>query len=249
MEDTAGVVSSSDGQGRVLALQARNRLPADVGAELLDALADGPGVVMCDLSGMAAAGLTAVVQAFAPASHYLRYWHGTSLILYSPDPGVCAALRSAALGRDVIVGDSYDGTIARARAEHPDVELAGLRLAPWPASCPEARRFVRRTLDDWRLPGLEEAASLVVTELVTNAIVHAGTVLHLTVARAERQVRLAVRDNGGGRAAAEELIAHDSTLHGRGLVLVEAFTRGWGVLPARSRGKTVWAVLESRDEE
>ena len=67
-------------------------------------------------------------------------------------------------------------------------------------SAGRARRAVRATLDDWGLAGLADAAVLVVSELVTNAVVHArsGPVLVLT-ARAG-VLRIAVRDDAGGSA-------------------------------------------------
>src|SRR2546430_14593023 len=45
-------------------------------------------------------------------------------------------------------------------------------LAPDPSSAAEARRFVRSALTDWGASSLGEVAALLVTELVTNAVLH-----------------------------------------------------------------------------
>jgi hypothetical protein len=246
--EPTGVVGVGGGRhdhDDVVTLRAQSRLPADVGAELLDLLADGPEVLACDLSGMAAAGLPAVAQAFVPAGDYLRHWRGTALVLYATEPAVRSALGAAVLGDRVLVTDDLEHGVAQAWSWLPHVARTGVQLPPWPESAAEGRRLVRHSLEEWRLTRLREPADLVVTELVTNAIVHAKTVLHLTLVLAGDQLRVAVRDRGGSRASVDALVAQQRTLHGRGLRTIEAYTCGWGVLPARYTGKTVWAILDT----
>jgi len=224
------------------------RLPSDLGSELLDVLGDVCRVVVCDLTGMAAAGLASIVDALTPASYYLRAWSGTALVAYVPDEGVRHMLARALAGEPVLVPASIFAGEAQARASLPHLRSVTVVLPPWPRSAPRARRVVAQALGDWDMDELQDAAALVTTELVANAVVHAQTLLHLTAVRAGPQVRLAVRDRGGGRAASDPDIEYASSLHGRGLALVQAYARGWGVLPARRQGKTVWAVLEQLPE-
>jgi anti-sigma regulatory factor (Ser/Thr protein kinase) len=109
-------------------------------------------------------------------------------------------------------------------------------------SVPEARRFVRATLEDWDLPGLTDTAELVASELATNAVVHARCgAYRVTLSRPERdQVRIAVVD----RSSALPRLAHpdNDEDHGRGLALIEAVAEKWGTDPL-NWGKRVWADL------
>jgi anti-sigma regulatory factor (Ser/Thr protein kinase) len=229
----------------VVFLQAYGRLPSDVGSEVVDVLGDVCRVVVCDLSGMAAAGVGSVLDAFAPASHYLRIWPGTALVAYAPEDSVREVLAQALVGERIVVPASMAAGEAQAFALLPRLQSVSMLLPPWPKSAAQARRVVRRALAEWELGDLDDAAALVTTELVSNAVVHAQTLLHLTLVRAGSQVRLAVRDRGGGYAASDPDLPYASSLHGRGLALVESCTQDWGVLPARRLGKTVWAVLEN----
>ena len=95
---------------------------------------------------------------------------------------------------------------------------------------------------DWGYGIQLEAATLIVSEMVTNALLHAGTNLALSVARCEHRLRLAVGDGGTRRPRAQPL--DTSRITGRGMLLVAAFSRSWGVLPTADGGKVVWAVLE-----
>jgi anti-sigma regulatory factor (Ser/Thr protein kinase) len=229
----------------VVFLQGHGRLPADLGGELVDVLGDVCRTVVCDLSGMAAAGVSSILDAFAPASYYLRIWPGTALVVYAPEEPIREALVEALVGERIVIPASMAAGEAQALAGLPRLQSVSVLLPPSPRSASQARRVVRRALAEWELGNLDDTAALVTTELVSNAVLHAQTLLHLTLVRAGDQLRLAVRDRGGGYAASDPDLPYASSLHGRGLALVESFTRGWGVLPARRLGKTVWAVLEN----
>ena len=106
---------------------------------------------------------------------------------------------------------------------------------------PAARRSVAAQLRAWACPQLVDAASLVVSELVTNAVLHARTPVHLTLEQHADGVRVAVRDLADGVPARKEPLSLGST--GRGLLLLEAYSRSWGVDTHPGGGKTVWALL------
>ena len=105
-----------------------------------------------------------------------------------------------------------------------------------------ARTQLRRLLRNWGLADLVDDASLLVTELVTNAVLHASSVVQVTVRRRGDTVRVEVSDAGAGvlRRPAPNLAA----THGRGLLLVESVAAEWG---ATFDGdvKTVWFELRS----
>jgi two-component sensor histidine kinase len=89
------------------------------------------------------------------------------------------------------------------------------------------------------VPGtdFEDAVLLLVTELVTNAIVHARSPVQVSVAVDDSRVRVAVHDRAPRppirRPASEE------ALNGRGLLLLERLSDRWG-FDAGPAGKSVW---------
>lgn len=90
-----------------------------------------------------------------------------------------------------------------------------------------------------------DVAELLVTELVTNALVHTEQGAEVSVTLVAARLRVEVRDFNARRPTPYVTSADDGT-HGRGLVLVQALADAWGVDPlARGRGKVVWFELEA----
>ena len=227
----------------VAVVDGHGRLPGDLAAELMDVLADEHDIVVCDLHAMAAP--TSAEEVLAPAADYLEHWTGTTVVVSVPDPEVQRKVLTGAGPGQVVVADSVEAGLAEAQARHHQVRRVSEQLAPVPTASRDARRFVARTLLDWQLPRLVPPAVLVVSELVTNSVVHAVTVVDLTLTQADSLLRIAVRDHGGSRPAPRSAPTAESTLSGRGLLIVQALTRCWGVFPGRGSGKTVWAVLDA----
>jgi len=113
-------------------------------------------------------------------------------------------------------------------------------LEPHPASVGDARRLVREVLSETGRDDLAEAAALVVTELVTNALVHAGTRIGLLTRVDGDGLRVEVTDGSPQLPT----LRHNGTLAGtgRGLMLVQRTVDRWGVDSHRT-GKTVWFEL------
>lgn len=89
--------------------------------------------------------------------------------------------------------------------------------------------------------GRVEHAVLLVSELVTNAVLHGRTdVVRLVLAVDGRTVEVAVHDRSPDAPLVGDVGPSD--LHGRGLVLVERLAETWGVspLPEGGGGKAVW---------
>lgn len=112
-------------------------------------------------------------------------------------------------------------------------------------SAREARQLVRSVLTDARVSGETiETALLLVSELVTNVVLHADgrPVLELSV-EADR-LRISVSDTVGGapRVRTDNPELADS---GRGLLLVDSLSTRWGTDPRDPRGKCVWFELEA----
>jgi PAS domain S-box-containing protein len=113
-------------------------------------------------------------------------------------------------------------------------------FAPHPSSVGDARRLVREQLNGAGRADLVEAAELVVTEVVTNALVHAGTTIDVHSHVHDDGLRVEVTD---GSTAMPQVRHHgDLAGTGRGLRLVSSTAHRWGV-DSHERGKTVWFEL------
>lgn len=115
-------------------------------------------------------------------------------------------------------------------------------LRPVPASAGLARHFVSSTLTGWDLEELVDTASLLVSELVTNAILHARSDVTVTVLAERDGVRVEVADDDSGAPTLRHAPASATT--GRGLALVDACAGAWGVEP-HPPGKSVWFDLHA----
>lgn len=219
------------------------RLPTDVAGEFLDVLADEHDIVVCDLRGMAAP--RSAAEVLSPAADYLTHWNGTTVVVCVPDPVVRDSVRATVGADHVVLAGSIEAGLEAALTRRRRLRRVTEQLAPMPTASRDARRFVARTLLDWEVPRMVPPTTLVVSELVTNSVVHAVSVVELTLTQSDRLLRVAVRDHGGGRPAPPSADAAESALSGRGLLIVQALTRCWGVFPGRTSGKTVWAVLDA----
>jgi anti-sigma regulatory factor (Ser/Thr protein kinase) len=117
---------------------------------------------------------------------------------------------------------------------------AEVELDAVPASVAAARRFVSSTLAAWDLDDLAEVALLLTSEVVTNAIRHARTVVTLTVSLRPPEVVVEVADQSAAPPA-PTLATHERE-SGRGLHLVDSLATTWGWRP-EGAGKVVWFAL------
>ncbi|HUR03708.1 MAG TPA: ATP-binding protein [Nonomuraea sp.] len=112
-----------------------------------------------------------------------------------------------------------------------------------PETVGRARRLVRETLTAWELSNLADDMTTVISEVVTNAVVHARTSMTLSLHRQGRSVRAEVADRS--TAWPTRLPVGPDDEHGRGLAIVAAYSERWGVDPS-SDGKTIWFVCGER---
>jgi anti-sigma regulatory factor (Ser/Thr protein kinase) len=125
----------------------------------------------------------------------------------------------------------------------------GCREVTLPAVRPAAalaREATRAAVAAWRLGHLADEAVLLVSELVTNAVEHAGPGASATVLRLEYGdgwLRIEVHDSSphGPRPRTPDWLDES----GFGLMLVDALAAKWGVQQTRE-GKAVWAELGAR---
>jgi anti-sigma regulatory factor (Ser/Thr protein kinase) len=135
-----------------------------------------------------------------------------------------------------------DVTLLAVGREPAHERTAEVVLPARPSSAGLARARVRERLHAWGAEDLLDVALLCVSEVVTNAVLHAGTPARLRLAWDGALLRVEVRDEGRAFPVRLRRPADDEP-HGRGLVLLEALSRRWGVHEIEG-GKTVWFEVE-----
>ncbi|MFE5514583.1 SpoIIE family protein phosphatase [Streptomyces sp. NPDC056529] len=109
-----------------------------------------------------------------------------------------------------------------------------------------ARAFVRDTLQGWGHPELVDDAVVLTSELVTNAVVHAGTAADVLCLRSDDSIRVEVSDRYPEReipVQSGRTLAAPDRENGRGLLLCAALAHRWGVDYSPTR-KHVWFHLD-----
>ncbi|WP_254396003.1 ATP-binding protein [Streptomyces sp. AC512_CC834] len=122
-----------------------------------------------------------------------------------------------------------------------------LDYTPTQRSVPLARRRAARLVADWGQPGLAGDAALVVSELMTNALLHGslrGRLIRVHITLDPRTLRVEVSDPRGERLPRPRPVGEVDEQFGRGLLLVGALATRWGWEP-RSVGKTVYAEWDA----
>jgi len=205
---------------------------------LQKALAEQPSGIVVDLAELTAADDLSLTV-FSRFAGTAAEWSDCPVALCAPSVALGAALDRMAIGRAVGVHPT------RALAVAAVADTAPVRyrryLPARPTAAAHARRLVVQACAAWRLPHLADDAEVVVTELVANAVRHAGGDLCLSIALGQRFLHVALRD---GSPVPPVAIPPDPDTGqgGRGLALVEALAASWGSAPT-PEGKVVWATL------
>lgn len=122
--------------------------------------------------------------------------------------------------------------------------LAQMRLAPGPSAPGRARRFLEETCRRWTAVDFVADAALVVSELVTNAVRHAGTEMRVALELRDGALTVSVYDLG---PELPRLIPPaERRFGGRGLPIVVRLAEAWGVAVGDDGGKAVWCRLRPR---
>lgn len=143
---------------------------------------------------------------------------------------------------DLLLADRLDGSDATA-----------CPLPPQADSVKTARDVTRSTLRHWGMSELGDDAALVVSELVTNAVRYSlcppvrvdATPITLMLMRISAHVVLAVADPSDEAPTPKE--PDFISENGRGLYIVETYSRCWGWDHLARGGKAVWAVFSGTD--
>lgn len=205
-----------------------------------------PDLALLDL-GMPAAGGIDVLPAMIDASPRTR------VVVVSGFPR--GRLASYALGRGA-VGYVEKGLSAKAMVDDVVAVAGALEAVAWALaedrthlepdlrSSATARRFVEETLRRWDCDDVLDAVTLLVSELVTNSILHAGSPAEVAVVLKTDALRIEVSDHGEGLPVPRD--AGSDATSGRGLALVDSLSSSWGV-DSGEGGKTVWFEVPRLD--
>lgn len=112
-----------------------------------------------------------------------------------------------------------------------------------PASVRQARALAREVCEDTLLPAQQrELVVLLVSEAVTNAVLHARSEARLTITTTLTSVRVEVGDDSPEHPEVLHLGPH--AVHGRGVGLLDRLATTWGVRET-AVGKVVWFTVEA----
>ena len=231
-----------------LRLLLRGSLEARGGFEVVGEAEDGagaiavverskPDVVVLDLGLPDLSGLDVIprIRAIAPMARVVVFT-GSVEADFEGRAKTAGAHAFALKGQDL---QYLLDLLARIGDETPNAAV--IELPPQLQSAEAARRFVRDRCVEWGCGEMEDAATLIVSELVTNAVVHAATPAELRAQWSGKVLRLEVVDNAEG-SPPQPRVAKKYDENGRGLFLVDALSTAWGV-EATADGKVVWAEV------
>jgi anti-sigma regulatory factor (Ser/Thr protein kinase) len=126
---------------------------------------------------------------------------------------------------------------------------ATLNLVPDRRAPRLARTFAADTLEAWAVRADDvQAVQLIVSELVTNAVLHApqSPDIILELFMADSEVRVMVSDQSPQLPERRRHAIPWSAESGRGVELVDALAGRWGTDPHGTAGKTVWCEINAR---
>lgn len=114
--------------------------------------------------------------------------------------------------------------------------LASKIFEPEPDQVSAARCFVSRVLRC--CDATHSDVSMMVSELATNAVLHARSEFEVSVAVANERIRVEVSDHNS-RLPTMVIVSPDA-YSGRGLMLVQALSDAWGIEAQPNHGKSIW---------
>lgn len=195
--------------------------------------------MLLDLNGLRVQRISAL-DVFSESLDDAGGWPEACLALFTQDRTVRDALHTSGVTEYLWVAATADLACARSLERPPQVR--GRWTSPPAITAPSRlRTLIHRRWLRWHVPeDVAADALLVVNELVSNAVDHAGTTMGVQVGYDGSMLHIEVRD---GSSDTPRLQPHDvHAPRGRGLQMVAALTTGWG-WTAHDHGKTVWASV------
>lgn len=209
--------------------------------ELRDCLADLPTALIIQAPHLVISPMVVLTPLIELLAEAMR-WPGVATMWCGGAPSAIEALRASDSRGVVQLCPTLDEAVLVA-ARMPVPARVSVHLAPDRNAPAKARDLVDSACTQFHVARVSKLAQLLVSELVTNAVIHAGTGMTVTVRATGSTLQMVVRDQdprpmyrpvpGTGSPTAE---------HGRGLLVLDAMADRWGTLPTRD-GKAVWAEV------
>jgi hypothetical protein len=193
-----------------------------VRSALRECLAAQPDALVVDVRDLNVADPRAL-PVFSATVRQAADWPGIPVVLWRP-ADAAPQVRAATLTRG-----------RRSPSRH-----LRLGLQPVAGACRRAREFARVGCERWGLPSMAGPVSVVLSELVTNVVRHAGTPMDVRLTLRAPCLHVTVAD--GSPDPPRPADPRPTVEGGRGLLLVGSLTQRWGFLPI-GPGKVVWATL------
>ena len=222
----------------------RDRFRARVGQVVIDAGADGAPVrVFGEMVGLLwEAGDVQGAIALEAMWNDLIPQVGFDLMCAYP----AALIETSSLVDVRAVCDQH--TSVRAPEQHvardSDHAESSRLFLPVSESVRASRSFVAAQLHRLGADDLVHDATVIVSELATNAVRHARSPFRVSVSEVGGLVCISVKDVGEGHAALQTTAPDDHAIDGRGMAIIDALAHRWGY-SALDDGKVVWAQLAS----
>lgn len=213
---------------------------------LLQDLAECPDGIVIDLSGLRVDS-DLPLAVFRAVQRHASTWPAIPVVLCSPPAGLSERLARIGMDRTLPVFASRAPALAAA-TRAPSIARADQQLFRSVGAPEQARDLIVEICQAWDVPELTDPARLVVSELVTNAVLHANGAPKLTVVLRRPYLHLVVRDETPEppvRRDIPPMAGLTSALSGWGLNLVSITAHAWGHL-TNDTGKVVWAMLRCR---
>lgn len=177
---------------------------------------------------------------------------GAFVLFYRHSPGFADATVRELVDLGARLGEALSSTRAartsgrdaRMRTPPSGAQVALFEVASDPAAVGPVRQRLHSTLSVWGVDReMTETATLCLSELVTNAVVHADSGCRVQVTWGAGTLTVEVRNPGSPPDLPEPDTSEPLQVHGRGLQLVDALASEWGS-ERDADGFSAWFVLE-----
>jgi anti-anti-sigma regulatory factor len=210
-----------------------------VRTHLLKCLAEQPRALVIDMSGIEVRSPMALTV-FTAVVRQAGRWPGTDVLFCAARPAT-ADLMLRVNYRRLATFDTVEAACDHIERGGHAMPTVAEDLLPIQGAARHGRNVATDACLRWDLTELVAPASLVTSELISNVVDHAHTMMTLRLTLGTRHLFIAVRD---GSVAEPAVVPHGPDLdRGRGLHIIEATAHTWGYLPAND-GKVVWASLQ-----
>ena len=179
-----------------------------------------PDIVLLDLGlpDLAGRDVLTQVREVVPEAKVVVFTGADEDRAYYEEHAAGYVIKSADLDYLVALLDDVGRTAQRSESVRFDADVS---------TVPLAREFVRRWLHECGVDHVFDEASLIVTELATNAVLHADSPYEVRLSRADGVVRIEVADDDAGTPEPQPFSAVAES--GRGIVIVSAISASWGI--------------------